>query len=58
MLKIRKSDQLSGEVTISGSKNAVLPIMAAALLIKGKTTLNNVPDILDVGDFIHFFESL
>lgn len=58
MLKIKKSDNLAGEVTISGSKNAVLPIMAAALLIRGQTTLSNVPDILDVHDFIHFFESL
>ena len=52
MLKIKKSDQLSGEVSISGSKNAVLPIMAAALLIKGKTTLRNVPEIGDVFTYL------
>ena len=38
---------LSGEVEISGAKNAVLPIMAAVLLADGKSTLNNVPDLLD-----------
>jgi len=52
MLKIKKSDQLSGEVSISGSKNAVLPIMAAALLIKGKTILRNVPEIGDVFTYL------
>ena len=38
---------LMGEVEISGAKNAVLPIMAAVLLADGKSTLNNVPDLLD-----------
>jgi UDP-N-acetylglucosamine 1-carboxyvinyltransferase len=38
---------LSGEVEISGAKNAVLPIMAAVLLANGKSTLNNVPDLRD-----------
>lgn len=52
MLKIKKSDQLSWEVTISGSKNAVLPIMAAALLIQWKTTLTNVPEIWDVFTYL------
>ncbi len=58
MLKIRKSDQLSGEVSISGSKNAVLPIMAAALLIEGKTTLNNVPEIGDVFTYLDILSEL
>ena len=38
---------LSGEVEISGAKNAVLPIMASVLLANGKSTLNNVPDLRD-----------
>ena len=50
--------KLSWAVTISGSKNATLPLIAATLLVKWKTTLTNVPDILDVHDFIHFLESL
>ncbi|MBT5017345.1 UDP-N-acetylglucosamine 1-carboxyvinyltransferase [Planctomicrobium sp.] len=39
---------LSGTVSVSGSKNASLPMMAATLLSKGKSTLNNVPDLVDV----------
>jgi len=49
---------LSWEVTISGSKNATLPLIAASLLVRWTTTLTNVPDILDVHDFIHFLESI
>lgn len=45
---IKKSENLSGEVTVSGSKNASLPILAATLLAEGKTTLKNVPDLTDV----------
>ncbi len=50
--------KLSGAVTISGSKNATLPLISASLLVRWKTRLTNVPDILDVHDFIHFLESL
>lgn len=39
---------LSGEVEVSGAKNSVLKLMAAALLAPGKTELSNVPDIADV----------
>ncbi len=39
---------LQGEVTVSGAKNSVLKLMAAALLAQGETMLDNVPDILDV----------
>ncbi|MDP6877083.1 MAG: UDP-N-acetylglucosamine 1-carboxyvinyltransferase [Candidatus Marinimicrobia bacterium] len=39
--------QISGEVDISGAKNAVLPLMTAALLVDGKTTINSVPDLRD-----------
>ncbi len=58
MFLIENSQNLSGSVTIGGSKNAGLPLLAAALLIRGKVTLYNVPDILDVHDFLHFYESL
>lgn len=37
-----------GEVSVSGAKNSVLKLMAAALLAEGTTTLTAVPDILDV----------
>ena len=40
--------RLEGEVRISGAKNAALPIMAAALLAEGPTTLNNLPHLRDI----------
>jgi UDP-N-acetylglucosamine 1-carboxyvinyltransferase len=40
--------RLSGEVRVSGAKNSVLKLMAAALLAEGRTTLRDVPEILDV----------
>ena len=39
---------LNGEVTISGAKNAVLPILAATLLADGPVTIGNVPHLHDV----------
>ncbi len=58
VFRIQQSQSLKWEVTIGGSKNAALPLIAATLLIPGKTTLTNVPDILDVHDFIHFLRSI
>jgi len=40
--------ELKGEVTVSGAKNAALPIMAAALLAEGTTSLENVPELKDI----------
>jgi UDP-N-acetylglucosamine 1-carboxyvinyltransferase len=40
--------RLAGEVTVTGAKNSVLKLMAAALLAEGRTQLTAVPDILDV----------
>ena len=40
--------RLAGEVSVTGAKNSVLKLMAAALLAEGRTTLTAVPDILDV----------
>lgn len=40
--------RLLGKVTVSGSKNAALPIIAASALINGNVTLKNVPEIKDV----------
>ena len=45
---VKKSNPLKGSVKIDGAKNAVLPIIAATLLAKGKSTLNGVPNLKDV----------
>lgn len=39
---------LRGELSVQGSKNAVLPMMAAAVLNQGVTVIEHVPDIVDV----------
>ncbi len=39
---------LTGEVWVRGAKNSVLKLMAVALLAEGRTTITNVPDIMDV----------
>ncbi|EPJ55914.1 MAG: UDP-N-acetylglucosamine 1-carboxyvinyltransferase [Osedax symbiont Rs2] len=43
---------LQGEVRISGAKNAALPIIAAALLVKGPLTINNLPALHDVSTML------
>ena len=47
LLKV-SGEALSGDVTISGAKNAVLPILAACLLADGPMTIGNVPHLHDV----------
>jgi UDP-N-acetylglucosamine 1-carboxyvinyltransferase len=45
---IQGGRRLSGEVQISGAKNAALPIMCSALLTEGWNTYHNVPDLVDI----------
>jgi UDP-N-acetylglucosamine 1-carboxyvinyltransferase len=47
-LIVSKSDRLVGEVVVSGAKNAVLPIIAATLLVEGKSVIKGVPNLSDV----------
>ncbi|WP_127783768.1 UDP-N-acetylglucosamine 1-carboxyvinyltransferase [Rhodococcus sp. X156] len=46
--RVSGGGRLAGEITVSGAKNSVLKLMAAALLAEGTTTITNCPDILDV----------
>lgn len=48
VLRVVGGARLCGEVRVTGAKNSVLKLMAAALLAPGRTTLSDVPDILDV----------
>jgi len=50
--------RLSGEVRASGSKNATLALMAAALLTDEETVLRNVPRVRDVGTMGKILEAL
>lgn len=47
-LLIESNGPLNGEVTISGAKNAVLPILAGTLLGSSTSTIQNVPHLNDV----------
>ena len=58
MLKIKGGNLLRGSINVNGSKNAALALIAASLLTKGKVTLNNVPNILDVHVFIDILQYL
>jgi UDP-N-acetylglucosamine 1-carboxyvinyltransferase len=55
---IQGGTPLRGEVTVSGSKNAVLPLMAAALLTKETCVIRRVPDLSDVRFMVKILESL
>ena len=55
---VQKSEPLTGEVTISGAKNAVLPIMAATLLTEEKCEIKDVPALRDVDVMCQLLESL
>ena len=48
VLRVTGGAPLRGEVRVAGAKNSVLKLMAAALLATGRTTITNVPCILDV----------
>jgi len=49
---------LSGQVEVSGSKNAALPIMAATLLTDEECVLHRVPDLMDVRTMARILERL
>jgi len=53
---IEGQKQLSGSVDISGAKNAVLPIMTAAIIANGKSVIKNVPDLRDTRTMIKLLE--
>ncbi|MCK5918893.1 MAG: UDP-N-acetylglucosamine 1-carboxyvinyltransferase [Cocleimonas sp.] len=49
---------LEGEVVVSGAKNAVLPLQAAALLAEGEMTIRNVPRLKDVATMALLLEGM
>ena len=48
VIQVTGGTRLEGSVRVTGAKNSVLKLMAAAILAPGRTTLTNVPSILDV----------
>lgn len=57
-LIINGGRKLKGDVTISGSKNASLPICIAAVLAAGTSTITNVPRLRDISTTAKLLESL
>jgi len=55
---IRGGERLIGEVEVSGSKNAVLPVFVASLLTEGKNFFSNVPNLMDVRTIIRVLSNL
>lgn len=55
---IKGPTKLEGTINTSGSKNAALPIIAATILAEGKTTLKNVPDIVDIRNLLEILKGL
>ena len=55
---INGGNSLNGTIEIGGAKNAVLPLMAAALLANGKSTLSHVPDLSDTRTMIQLLNMI
>lgn len=57
-LVINGGHRLRGSLRVSGAKNAALPIMAAALLADGPSTIEDVPDLQDIHSQIELLKLL
>ena len=57
-LEVFGAKRLKGQIKISGSKNASLPILAASLLAKDKVSLKNLPNVKDIETMINLLRSL
>ena len=57
-LEVFGASQLKGQIKISGSKNASLPILAATLLSNKKVFLKNLPQVRDIETMKNLLESL
>ena len=57
-LEVFGGNKLKGQINISGSKNASLPILAASLLSKKKIYLKNLPKVKDIETMMSLLKSL
>ncbi|NLW11784.1 MAG: UDP-N-acetylglucosamine 1-carboxyvinyltransferase [Clostridiaceae bacterium] len=55
---VRGGNRLAGDVTVSGSKNAALGILSAAMLLDGACKIENVPDVADINVMIEICKDL
>ncbi|MBT8131483.1 MAG: UDP-N-acetylglucosamine 1-carboxyvinyltransferase [Gammaproteobacteria bacterium] len=57
-LLIKGGTRLNGSITVSGAKNAALPILAGSLLASAPVTVRNVPQLKDVATMITLLQSM
>ena len=57
-LQIKGGKKLHGTVTISGAKNAALPVIAATILSDKEVTLTNLPNVVDIRTLLHLLTML
>ncbi|HED0576524.1 TPA: UDP-N-acetylglucosamine 1-carboxyvinyltransferase [Campylobacter jejuni] len=57
-LEIEGTNHLSGNVTISGAKNAALPLIVSSILTKNEVKINNIPNVADIKTLISLLENL
>jgi len=57
-LAVKGKRPLAGEVSVSGSKNAALPILAATIMLSGRSVIRNVPNLLDITTIIRVLRAL
>lgn len=57
-LSVRGGKRIAGEITIQGSKNSALPIIAASILTKDTTVIENCPDISDIREMLGILEDM
>lgn len=55
---IKGGRPLRGEVSISGAKNAALPLLAAAIMTDETVMIDNLPDVRDIGVLLQAIESI
>ena len=56
--EVTGGERLKGEITPQGAKNEALQVISAVLLTRGKITISNIPDILDVNLLIEVLEEM
>ena len=57
-LKIVGNKEIKGEISISGAKNAALPLIAATILSKNEIEINNLPNVVDINTFLKLIDML
>ncbi|AXP08599.1 UDP-N-acetylglucosamine 1-carboxyvinyltransferase [Campylobacter hepaticus] len=57
-LEIEGTNHLNGAITISGAKNAALPLIVSSILAKNEVCIHNIPNVADIKTLISLLENL